>query len=87
MRRTILFILLVILVAALPLWPFNDEWTYGPAITVAFFLIANLMVPAVEFLARWREFRYGRILTRWREGRNSASVDARGIDQPFGRGP
>ena len=71
MRRTILFVLLVILVAALPLWPFNDEWTYGPAITVAFFLIANLMVPVVEFLSRWREFHSGQMLTRWREGRHA----------------
>ena len=71
MRRTILFILLATLIAALPLWPFNDEWTYGPAIAVAFFLIVNLMVPAVELLARWREFHSGQLLVRWREGRHT----------------
>ncbi len=68
MRRFILFILLALLIAALPLWPFNREWTYGPAITAAFFLIVNLMVPVLEFLSRWREFRDGRNIARWREG-------------------
>jgi len=71
MRPVILFILLALLIAALPLWPFNSGWTYGPAITVAFFLIVNLMVPVLEFLSRWREFRDGRIVARWREGRGS----------------
>ena len=71
MRPVILFILLALLIAALPLWPFNSGWTYGPAITVAFFLIVNLMVPVLEFLSRWREFRDGRNVARWREERKS----------------
>jgi hypothetical protein len=71
MRRIILFILLAMLIAALPLWPFNSGWTYGPAITAAFLLTVNLMVPLVEILARWRAFRDGQSMARWRDGQNS----------------
>ncbi len=47
--RIVLFILLTALVTALPLWPFNNHWSYGPAIAVAFLLTVNLIVVACDF--------------------------------------
>lgn len=56
MRRVILFILLAMLAAALPLWPFNREWSYGPAIAVAFLLVVNLLGPLFEYFeGRWNK--------------------------------
>ena len=52
MRRIVLIILSIALLAALPLWPFNRHWTYGPAIAVAFLLIVNLLVVAGDFFGR-----------------------------------
>lgn len=64
MRRVILLILLAMLIAALPLWPFNRGWSYGPAIAVAFLLAVNLLAPICEFF----------------EGRRgSASAEHRGV--------
>jgi len=54
MRRVILFILLAMLVAALPLWPYSRNWSYGPAIAVAFLIAANLLTPVFEYFeCRW----------------------------------
>jgi len=54
MRHIILLILLAMLVAALPLWPFNRGWGYGPAIAVAFLVAANLLAPIFEYFeGRW----------------------------------
>jgi len=50
--RIVLFILLTALVMALPLWPFNNQWSYGPAIAVAFLLTVNLIVTACDFFNR-----------------------------------
>jgi hypothetical protein len=50
--RIVLIILLATLAAALPLWPFNSHWSYGPAIAVGFLLMVNLMVMACDF--HWR---------------------------------
>jgi hypothetical protein len=50
--RIVLFILLTALVTALPLWPFNNHWSYGPAIAVAFLLTVNLIVVACDFRSR-----------------------------------
>lgn len=55
MRRVILFILLAMLVAALPLWPFNRAWSYGPAIAVAFLLVVNLLGPLFEYFEDRRD--------------------------------
>lgn len=52
MRRIVLIILSIALLAVLPLWPFNSHWTYGPAIAVAFLLIVNLLVVAGDFFGR-----------------------------------
>lgn len=52
MRRIVLIILSIALLAVLPLWPFNRHWTYGPAIAVAFLLIVNLLVVAGDFFGR-----------------------------------
>ena len=49
--RIVLFILLSALVTALPLWPFNSHWSYGPAIAAAFLLAVNLIVVACDFFS------------------------------------
>jgi hypothetical protein len=55
--RIILFILLAALVSALPLWPFNSHWTYGPAIAMAFLLTVNLIVIACDFFGGGHDHR------------------------------
>lgn len=53
--RIILVILLVALISALPLWPFNSHWTYGPAIAMAFLVTVNLIVMACNGIGRDRD--------------------------------
>jgi len=50
--RLVILILALALLAVLPVWPFDDQWTYGPAIAVSFLLAVNLMVLAVERFGR-----------------------------------
>jgi peptidoglycan/LPS O-acetylase OafA/YrhL len=44
--RIILVGLLLALISALPLWPYNSQWSYGPAIAMAFLVTVNLIVMA-----------------------------------------
>ncbi|MEP6829728.1 MAG: DUF3309 family protein [Rhizomicrobium sp.] len=53
--RIVLIILLLALAGALPLWPFNRNWSYGPAIAMGFLLIVNLIVMACDFHGRRRD--------------------------------
>ena len=53
--RIILVILLAALISALPLWPYNNQWSYGPAIAMAFLVAANLIVMACNFSGRRSE--------------------------------
>ena len=55
--RPFILILLITLVAVMPIWRFNQHWTYGPAIMVAFLLAVNLLVMLLEAVSRWRERR------------------------------
>jgi hypothetical protein len=55
--RPFILILLVALIAVMPIWRFNDHWTYGPAIMVIFLLMVNLLVMLLEAVSRWRESR------------------------------
>ena len=55
MQRGLIIILLAALGAALPVWPFNRDWSYGPAMAVAFLLLVNLLVPVCDYVGRWRE--------------------------------
>lgn len=42
--RIVLVILLAAMISALPLWPFNSQGSYGPAIAMAFLVTVNLIV-------------------------------------------
>jgi hypothetical protein len=42
MHRFVLVVLTVALVGVLPVWRFNSQWGYGPAIVVGFLLLVNL---------------------------------------------
>jgi hypothetical protein len=57
MQRGLVIILLAALGAVLPVWRFNRDWSYGPAMAVAFLLMVNLLAPVCEVLGRWRERR------------------------------
>jgi hypothetical protein len=46
MQRFVLGGLALALVGVLPVWRFNSQWGYGPAIVVGFLLMVNL----VQFL-------------------------------------
>ena len=48
--RIILVILLLALISALPLWPYNSQWSYGPAIAIAFLVTVNLIVMACNVI-------------------------------------
>ncbi len=50
--RIILVILLAALISALPLWPYNSQWSYGPAIAMAFLVTVNLIVMACNASGR-----------------------------------
>lgn len=52
MPRCISVFLLPILAVVLPVWPYNAEWSYGPALAVAFLLAANLLVVLIEYVGR-----------------------------------
>jgi hypothetical protein len=54
MQRVVILALTVMLLAVLPVWPFDRHWTYGPAIAVSFLLAVNLMMLAAERLGRGR---------------------------------
>jgi peptidoglycan/LPS O-acetylase OafA/YrhL len=53
--RIVLFILFAALVAVLPIWPFDSDWSYGPAIAVGFLLAVNLIVVACNAYGRSRD--------------------------------
>jgi hypothetical protein len=52
MQRYIAFLLLPVLGAAIPVWPYNNHWSYGPALAVAFLLVVNLLVVLTEIFGR-----------------------------------
>ncbi len=43
MYRKFLIVLALALVAALPVWDYNSNWSYGPFIAVLFLLGVNLI--------------------------------------------
>jgi len=51
-QRYIAFLLLPVLGAAMPVWPYNNHWSYGPALAVAFLLAVNLLVLLIEYVGR-----------------------------------
>jgi hypothetical protein len=55
MLRGLVYILLAALAAVLPVWRFNRDWSYGPAMAIAFLLMVNLLAPVCDYLGRWRE--------------------------------
>jgi hypothetical protein len=57
MQRGLMIILLAALGAALPVWRFNRDWSYGPAMAIGFLLMVNLLPPVCDYLGRWRERR------------------------------
>ena len=50
MQRWVITVLMAIFVAVLPLWPFDRHWGYGPAITVGFLLLINLLMVLGEHI-------------------------------------
>jgi hypothetical protein len=52
MHRLVIAVLLAMLVAALPVWPFDKHWSYGPAIAVGFLLLINLAMFLGERVGR-----------------------------------
>ena len=52
MQRYLALSLVAVLVIAMPVWPFNHHWTYGPSIAVGFLLGVNLLTMLVEFVGR-----------------------------------
>ena len=52
MQRWVIWVLAGALIAALPVWRFNSQWTYGPAIAVGFLLLVNLLVLLGEKIGR-----------------------------------
>lgn len=46
MQRLVVVVLAAALFVVLPVWPFDRNWTYGPAIAVGFLLAVNLMALA-----------------------------------------
>ena len=52
MQRTVAFLLVPILVATMPIWPFNHQWGYGPAFVIAFLLAVNVLVLVIEYVGR-----------------------------------
>jgi len=57
MLRPIILILVATLVVVMPVWRFNNHWTYGPAIMIAFLLAVNLLVMLLEAVSTWHERR------------------------------
>jgi hypothetical protein len=49
MPRYIVAFLIPILPVTVPVWTFNQNWTFGPALAVAFLLGINLLVVLTEF--------------------------------------
>ena len=52
MQRFVLATLGLALIAVLPVWQFNRQWTYGPAIAVGFLLTVNLLLFLGDRLGR-----------------------------------
>lgn len=64
MSLYILAFLVPILLVTVPVWPFNQDWSYGPAAAIAFLLGVNLLVLLVEFVGRRMDGslpKYGRV--------------------------
>ncbi|HXS05571.1 MAG TPA: DUF3309 family protein [Rhizomicrobium sp.] len=57
MQRFVILVLAAALLAVLPVWPFDRQWTYGPAIAVSFLLGVNLMMLAADRIGRGRFWR------------------------------
>jgi len=55
MQRLVILVLAAALVAVLPVWPFDRNWTYGPAIAVGFLLLINLLMVLSEGVGRGRD--------------------------------
>ncbi|HXS08173.1 MAG TPA: DUF3309 family protein [Rhizomicrobium sp.] len=55
MQRLVIMVLAAALVAVLPVWPFDQHWSYGPAMAVGFLLAVNLLMLASERTGRSRE--------------------------------
>ena len=53
--RIILVILLAAMISTLPLWPFNSQGSYGPAIAMAFLVTVNLIAMVCNFSDRLSE--------------------------------
>ena len=51
MQRFVIWALLAVLVGILPIWPFNQQWTFGPAVAVIFLLAVNLLTWAFDHFA------------------------------------
>ena len=54
MQRFVILALAGALLAVLPVWPFDRQWSYGPAIAVSFLLAVNLMMLAADRFGRRR---------------------------------
>ena len=55
MQLSLCLLLVPALIAALPVWSFNRNWSYGPALAVGFLLAVNLLVVVSEYLGRRRD--------------------------------
>jgi hypothetical protein len=44
MLRYLIVLLCLLLVLALPVWPFSRDWGAAPALTVGFLLLVNLLL-------------------------------------------
>ena len=52
MQRLVIVMLAAAFVAVLPVWPFDRQWSYGPAIAVGFLLLVNLLMLLSERIGR-----------------------------------
>ena len=52
MQRFVTLGLAAMLLIVMPVWPFDRQWTYGPAIAVSFLLAVNLLMLAADRLGR-----------------------------------
>jgi hypothetical protein len=50
MQRFVIVTLAAALLAVLPVWPFDRQWSFGPAIAVSFLLVVNLIMLAADRL-------------------------------------
>ena len=55
MQRFMIVVLATALAAVLPVWPFDRQWGYGPAIVVGFLLLINVVMLLSERIGRARD--------------------------------